>query len=520
MHTRESLRNAVRDNLGGKRVVVVSNRQPFSHERQNGEIVCRQPASGLTTALDPILRATSGLWVAHGSGSADRLVVDPYDHVRVPPERPSYTLRRVWLTAEQERGYYRGFSNQALWPLCHVACQQPAFSAADWRMYGQVNELFADVLSEEIGGGDAVVFIQDYHFALLARLLKRRCPRAVVTQFWHIPWPNPEVFRICPWKETLLEGLLGNDVLGFHLRRHCLNFLGAVAGTLAAAIDEERLSVEYQGHTTRVRPFPISVDFEDIQASASSPRVPAEMEALRARYGLDSEFLGLGVDRLDYTKGISERLRAVDRFLELHPLYQERFTFLQVGVPSRRTISAYAELERRLDALVSEINRKHERHGWRPIVFVKHHLAPETLHVLYRLAHVCVVSSLHDGMNLVAKEFVSARTDGQGVLVLSRFTGAAREMSQALLVNPYALEEFANTLWAALEMEEGEQRQRMRRLRDTVARNNIYTWATSIVNEVGRVAAGVTDDEALMVAVETSRTAAAGRLSRPFVVRF
>ena len=484
MHTEETLRNTVLRRLNGGCFVVVSNREPFIHRRLGGQTVCMQPASGVTRALDPVLRAARGLWVAHGSGDADREVVDFRSCIAVPPESPRYTLKRVWLSQEQEDLYYYGLANQALWPLCHVVYQRPVFEEAHWRAYEEVNARFADAVAEEILGQRAFIFIQDYHLALISRMIKERCPDAVTAQFWHIPWPNPEVFRICPWKEQILEGLLGNDVLGFHLRYHCMNFVDTVGKVLEARVDSERLAVVYQGATTQVRAFPISVDFEAIQQAAHQADVDAEMGRLRRQFQLEGQFVAVGADRLDYTKGIPERFRAVDRFLEKYPQYRGRFTLLQAGVPTRSRIPQYQQAEEEMGHLAEEINRKYQREGWRPIIFGKEHFGLVSVYALYRLADMCIVSSLHDGMNLVAKEFVSARSDEAGVLLLSPFTGAARELREALLVNPYATDEFAEAIRQALEMDPEEVRLRMRQLRQTVARQNIYRWATRIVEKL------------------------------------
>jgi len=517
MHTEETLRRVVARKLRGRRFIAVSNREPFIHVRQGERIACLKPASGLTTALDPILRATGGVWIAHGSGDADRDVAGENGRVMVPPENPSYALKRVWLTARQEYGYYYGFANQALWPLCHVAYQFPLFDELHWETYREVNRQFAEAVAEELAGQPAFVFIQDYHLALLAGMIKELCPNVITAQFWHIPWPNAEVFRICPWKEEILEGLLKNDMLGFHLRYDCLNFVDAVSRFLEARVDSERLTVSYQGARAKVRAFPISVDFEAIQQQARAPEVEAEMAHLRTRYSLTTEFLAVGVDRLDYTKGIPERFRAIDRFLDKYPSYRGRVTFFQAGVPTRMQLPLYQNAEREMRSLADQINRKHRNGEWRPIVFVEEHFSPAALNALYRLANACIVSSLHDGMNLVAKEFVSARSDEDGVLILSRFTGSARELTPALLINPYAIDDFAETIQAALTMAAPERRTRMRRLRRIVAANNIYGWATSIVEKISDLSEEVTDHAApaMALAGPPTRTGAGAASARP-----
>jgi trehalose 6-phosphate synthase len=485
--TRERLEEVARTRLGGAKLVVVANREPFIHVSHGDEVRCMRPASGLTTALDPILRACSGTWVAHGSGDADRAVSDERGRVAVPPENPSYTLRRVFLTKEEEQGYYYGFANEALWPLCHISYTRPRFVADDWQQYRRVNQKFADAVLDEVGDEPAVVFVQDYHFALLSRMLKTARPDLVVLQFWHIPWPNREVFRICPWQEEILDGLLGNDLLSFHIQYHCNNFLETVDRALESKVDMEQFTVTRGGKTTRVRPQPISIDPDLAAAATSGDEARKEERRLRNRLGVRDQQLLVGVDRVDYTKGLPERMLAIDRFLTLHPEWKRKFSFVQVGAPSRVHIPSYRRLNEEVDALVDEINWRHGNHTWRPIVYLNEHHNPEQLFPLYRMAAGCVVSSLHDGMNLVAKEFIAARTDLRGVLVLSRFTGAAQELPEALLINPYAVDEFAETLRLALTMPAEEQERRMRHLRQQVTDNNIYRWAGMLLSEAGKL---------------------------------
>jgi trehalose 6-phosphate synthase len=487
METRETLRQQIRDTLRNRLFVVVSNREPYIHEYDGDAVVCKRPASGMAIALDPVVRASGGLWVAHGSGSADREVSDDAGRIRVPPEDPAFTLKRVWLTKEQEENYYYGFANSALWPLCHIAYRRPVFDEAHWRAYQEVNELFAEAVAEEVGNSKAFIFVQDYHLALLPRLLKERVPQAVVAQFWHIPWPNTEVFSVCPWKHELLEGLLGNDMLGFHIRAHCLNLINTVESEMEARLDRETNSVVYQGHTTRIRSFPISTDFAAIDELAASKETEQRMEDLRKRYRLPRENLGLGVDRLDYTKGIPERIIAIDRFLDRYPEYQGRFTFLQVAPPSRVHVEEYRRLSDEVDRLVEQVNWKHRDGSWQPIVYVKEHLEQPILYALFRMARFCLVTPLHDGMNLVAKEFIAANVDESGILVLSQFTGSARQLTDAIIVNPYAVDELIEHIHTALEMDAHEVRWRMRRLRESVGESNIYHWATEIIRQLGRL---------------------------------
>ncbi len=493
--TRERLEEVARARLGGAKLVVVANREPFIHVREGEEIRCNRPASGLTTALDPVLQACSGTWVAHGSGDADRAVVDERGRVAVPPEKPTYLLRRVWLSKEEEEGYYYGFANEALWPLCHIAYTRPRFDAGAWEQYRRVNQKFADAVLDEVGEDPAVVFVQDYHFALLPRLLREARPDLVVLQFWHIPWPNREVFRICPWQEEILDGLLGNDLLAFHNQYHCNNFLETVDRALESKADRERFAITRGGKTTYIRPQPISID-PDVAAFPRGEDAQKEERRLRRALGVRDQQLLVAVDRVDYTKGIPERFRALDRLLTLHPELKRKFSLVQVGAPSRVHIPAYRRLNEEVDALVEQINWRHGNPTWRPIVYRNEHHNTDQVYPLYRIAAGCVVSSLHDGMNLVAKEFVAARSDLRGVLLLSHFAGAAQELTDALLINPYAVDEFAEALRLALVMPPEEQERRMRRMRKQVADNNIYRWAGMLLSEAAKLAAGRPWEEA------------------------
>jgi trehalose-6-phosphate synthase len=486
--TADRLSVHVRSKLNGSRLFVVSNREPYSHVRQGKTVQAVVPASGLVTALEPILCACDGTWVAHGSGNADRETVDTYDRLRVPPEEPKYTLRRVWLTKEEE-GYYYGFANEGLWPLCHNAHTRPIFRDSDWEHYQTANERFANVVLEEMRDTvTPVLLVQDYHFALLPRLVKKKRPDARVAIFWHIPWPNSESFAICPWPRELLSGLLGADVIGFHIQSHCTNFLQTVDRTLESRIDWEHFAVNREGHRTVVKPFPISVDFpEPPQSDAEHESAYLERATLLRELGVDALFLGVGVDRVDYTKGILERFLAIERMLENHQTYRGKFTFVQIGAPSPTHIKRYHDLLGDVEAEAERINWRFQTGNWKPIVFLKRHLSHKEILRYYRAADLCMVTSLHDGMNLVAKEFVAARHDEQGVLILSRFTGAARELLDAVLVNPYDIERSADAIRRAIEMEPEERSERMRRMRKLVKEQNIYRWAGNLVAELCEV---------------------------------
>lgn len=487
--TSDRLAVHVRSKLGNSRLFVVSNREPYSHLRSGKSIECVVPASGLVTALEPVLRACDGTWIAHGSGDADRDTVDSHDCLAVPPEEPKYTLRRVWLTKEEEEGYYYGFANEGLWPLCHIAHTRPTFRAADWEHYRDANIKFADAVLEEMHDThEPMLLVQDYHFALLPRFIKKKRPDARVAIFWHIPWPNSESFAICPWQRELLDGLLGADVIGFHIQSHCTNFLQTVDRTLECRIDWEHFAINRGGHRTMVKPFPISVDFpESPEPKPEQQSAYLERAALLRELGVDALFVGVGVDRVDYTKGILERFLAIERMLEKHPRYQGKFVFVQIGAPSRTHIKRYHDLLADVEAEAERINWRFQSSGWKPIVFLKRHFSHREILRYYRAADLCMVTSLHDGMNLVAKEFIAARHDEQGVLILSRFTGAARELLDSVLVNPYDIESTAETICHALEMAPEERAARMRRLRKVVKEQNIYRWAGNLVAELCEV---------------------------------
>jgi trehalose-6-phosphate synthase/HAMP domain-containing protein len=481
--TEERLKQYVHLQLNGRLLVVVSNREPVSHVWRGGQIQAQAPASGLVTAMDPMMRACGGVWVAHGSGDADRETADTRGRLGVPVDDPRYTLRRVWLSKEEEQGYYAGFSNEGLWPLCHIVHTRPIFRPDDWAYYLEVNQKFADTVLDQIKDAEApLVLIQDYHFAPLSALIKAERPDARVAIFWHIPWPNFEAFGICPWQRELLVGMLGADLIGFHTQYYCNNFLETVDRALEARIDWERFAVTRSDHTTSVKPFPISVAPEFVD---DPPRV-SRSELLR-RLGISAEFLGVGVERIDYTKGLPERLSALQFFFESYPQYRERLVFVQLAAPSRGTIGRYQEIQREVEDKVREINQMFQTKTWRPVLYLKAHHEHRDIWAYYRHADFCMVTSLHDGMNLVAKEFVSVRDDEDGALILSRFAGASQELRDALIINPYDLTGMAEAIRTALEMSPEERRARMIRMRLSVTDHNIYRWAGMLLTELARI---------------------------------
>jgi trehalose-6-phosphate synthase len=486
--TPQALRQVVREHLHSAQVIIVSNREPYIHNFDaDHRPVMQVPASGMVTALEPVMRACSGVWVAHGAGTADRETVDRYDQIRVPPDDPSYTLRRVWLTEAQEQGYYYGFSNEGIWPLCHLAYVRPAFRAGDWRAYEEVNAKFAEVVAAESNTDSPVILIQDFHFALLPQLIRKKIPKATIALFWHIPWPNAETFGVCPWKREILLHMLSADILGFHTRFHCQNFLDAVDRFVECQIDHEHFTVTLQGHVCRVAPYPISIEWPPRWLQLL-PDVAGCRAAIRQRYGIGTEVcIGLGVERWDFTKGIIERFHALEVLLDKNPRHRGRICLLQVAAPSRGQLPAYQALQQHTYAEVERINSKFAEGDWRPIVLVDEHQEPLRVFELYRAADFCLVNSLHDGMNLVAKEFVAARDDEDGVLILSTFAGASRELVEAVLINPFDVTETAEAMETAMRMGRDERRNRMSLMRRTVKENNVYRWAGRMLMDAARI---------------------------------
>lgn len=481
--TQGKLRDLIHAKLGENAFFVVSNREPFMHilEKTSGKIKCVRPASGVVTAIDPILRACGGTWIAHGSGSGDRRMVNSKDKLGVPPDDIRYILKRVWLSKEEEEGYYYGFSNEGLWPLCHVTHTRPLFRDSDWKMYKKVNHKFAEIVLAELPAKNPFIFLQDYHFTLIARMIKEKRPDATIALFWHIPWPNPEVFSICPYQHEILDGMLACDLIGFHVQNHCNNFLDTANRLVECRVDTEKFSVIRASKETFIKAFPISVDsYYDKNASRDNDLA----QEIKKEFDLEGKIIAVGVDRIDYTKGLLEKILAVDRFLEKYPEYRNKFVFIQLAAPSREHIKRYHELISEIDELVEKKNWKYSDGNWKPILYLKRHFSPDEISPYFKLADICLVSSLHDGMNLVAKEYVASRTDLTGTLILSRFTGAAREFNDATLINPYSIEEFADAIKSTIELPREEKKRRMENMRKIISENNIYRWAGDIVAEL------------------------------------
>ncbi len=477
-----------REAFPDERFIVVSNREPYEHQwgEDVGEIDVRRPTGGLTSALDPVLQSVGGVWIAWGSGEADAEVVDDHDRVQVPPEDPRYTLRRLWLDQHDIHRYYLGFANQFLWPLCHLRPTLTRVRERYWERYRRVNRRFADAVLDEARGVEAAVWFQDYHLALAPAAVRERRPDLTLSHFWHIPWPPLEIYRVAPQAIDLLRGLLANDLMAFQLPSHGVNFMHCAADMLGAAVDWKAKTVALDGHTCHVRSFPISIDAIGYRDAAQRAGVVARMQRIRSRYAPPDGKLGIGIDRLDYSKGIPEKLKALDILWERFPEFRERFSFVQVAVPSRTAIEAYDELTQKVERMVWEINDRFGTERWRPVHLIKQALPSDRLAVLYRAADVCIVASLADGMNLVAKEFVASQVDDRGVLLLSHFAGAAEVLDGHLDVNPYDPEDFARLIREALTMSEEERRERMARLRSTIG--TIYEWMSEIFRVWGEMA--------------------------------
>lgn len=482
--TESKLRDLIHYKLGDNAFFVVSNREPYMHvtDKVTGKPKCVRPASGVVTAIDPILRACGGTWVALASGDADKDFVNAKNKLGVPPEDNRYILKRLWITEEEEKGFYLGFANEGIWPLCHITHTRPIFREEDWKMYKEVNQKFADSILEELPANNPMVFIQDYHFTLLPRMIKEKRPDAIIALFWHIPWPNPEVFSICPYQEEILDGMLGSDLIGFHVQYHCNNFMDTANRLLESKVDNERFCIIRSGKETLIRPYPISIDMNYYKGPMAASG--QEIERIRSQYDLSGKIVALGVDRIDYTKGIAERALAVDRFLEKNPEYIGKFVFVQLGSPSRTTIKRYSDLDAEIEEIIEKKNSKYAAGNWKPIIYLKRHFSQEEIKPFYALADICIVSSLHDGMNLVSKEYVASKNDLSGTLILSKFTGAAKEFADAIQINPYSIEEFADALKIACEMPEEDRIRRMENMRSTIEENNIYKWAAAIVNDL------------------------------------
>jgi len=466
-----------------KQVFVVSNRQPYAHEYDSeGRVTVDRPAGGLTASLDPVMQQLGDTWIAWGDGDADEEVSNPDGCVAVPPEDPGYHLKRVWLSEDQVRDYYYGYSNQVLWPVCHSALTNMRCDPGFWERYYQVNKQFADAVVE-CADDRALVWFQDYHLALAPVLVRPRLPDdAIVMHFWHIPWPAWDTFRACPHHRDLLKGMLGNDLVGFHTERYWTNFLWCVDAALDnARVDWKRGKVSYQSQVTNTVAAPIGVPFDRLQRVATSREALAfESSFDEANDIPDETRIAVGVDRLDYSKGIVERLRALERFFEVHSRWHGDFTFVQNGTESRSQIPAYQAVQDRVADIVNRINRQFGTDDWQPVIYTTDHLSQEEMCGLYRRADMAVVSPVRDGMNLVAQEYITAQVESDGVLVLSDQAGVHDQLGEhAVTVTPCDTQGFAEAIAEALSMSRAERRSRMTRLRRWVSDHDLKAWVSS-----------------------------------------
>lgn len=481
------LKTFIEENFSDKNLIVVSNREPYIHKKTGLSIRVEKPAGGLTSAMDDVLKVTGGTWVAWGSGGGDRDVVDNRNLVLVPPENPSYMLKRVWLSQSEAENYYHGYSNQVLWPLCHITLDRVYFRKKFWEDYKKANRAFSDAVLEE-ADNDSIVWVHDYHLCLVPGMLRNERPELTIAHFWHIPWPDWSVFRICPQAKEIIEGLLGNDLIGFQIPLFVKNFMDCVSECLDADIDYSRATINFRGHTTRLKAFPISIDFDKFNSLASSQRAIRMMGNIKEKHGIIQGYIGIGVDRLEYTKALIKRLQAIDLFFDRYERFRRKFTFIQIAVPTRMR-EPYISYKKAVEELVSKINERYSVGNWKPIIYIDTKVEHKDLVSYYRMADIAIISSVYDGMNLVAKEYVASKTDEKGVLILSEFAGASEELEGAILVNPYDIEEFSECIKTALKMPDKEKVSRMATLRRHVSENNIHKWIIDILNEIAAVAA-------------------------------
>ena len=455
----------------------------------DSEITIDRPTGGLTAGLDPVVSQSGGTWIAWGDGDADRAVTDENDCVGVPPDDESYTLRRIWLSEEAVDGYYYGYSNRVLWPTCHEFTELVEERSGDRDWYRKVNRRFADATVDHATDG-SVVWLQDYHLGLAAKMIREDVPDSVtIAQFWHIPWPQPSAFDSSPLGQELLEGLLGNDLLGFHIEEYCDAFLACVESFVpGATVEYGSQTVTHDQNETQVVATPMGVDAETYD-HRSRALDGSRWESIRDRYDIpEGVAIGVGVDRLDYTKGIPGRLAAIERLLERHPSWCEKFTFIQKATPSRTDITAYADHGELVRHEVERINERFATESWRPIVYTEDFFSRADLCALYRRADTMIVSPLLDGMNLVAQEYVASSVDGDGTLVLSERAGVAELFGENVYtVDPTETDQFADSIDAALSAPELERHRQMTRLRALVFEHDLEWWMDRQFEEIERV---------------------------------
>ena len=484
--TSERLKEFIKAYLKNRPIFIVSNQEPYIHQKIKNEIKYSIVPSGLNTAVNAVMEACGGVWIAHGGGDADRETADENGKLKVPPNDPRYTLKRIWLLEKEFGGHYR-FSVEAMYPLCLMTYTRPIFRKADWLMYKYVNKKFAQALLAELRGVEQpIVLIQDYHFALLPEMIKASRPDAQVGLFWHVPWPSPEAFSVCPWRKEILQGMFGADIVGFNTQQFCNNFISTAGKEVESLIDLETFSITREDHTTHIKSFPISIAFSDSKETKVEQSEANNLGlGILKRLGIQTKYFGIGVDRLDYAKGIPERFIGIEHFFETHPEYKGELTFLQIASPHREHFKDYQEQYQSLITKEAErVNQKFETKEWKPIILETTQYGPSELSALFKIANFCLITSLHDSMNLVAKEYVAARNDSLGALILSQFAGASRDLKGALIINPHNTEEIGAAIYTALSMPLFEQHRRMNIMRISVKDYNVYRWAAELIKAV------------------------------------
>ncbi len=484
--TAERLKEFIKAYLKDRKIFVVSNQEPYIHQKIKNEIMCSVVPSGLNTAVNSVMEACGGIWVAHGGGDADKETADENGKLQVPPNDPHYILKRIWLSDKEFGGHYR-FSVEAMYPLCLMTYTRPVFRKANWMMYKHVNKKFAQTLLAELKDVEQpIVLIQDYHFALLPQMIKESRPDAQVGIFWHVPWPSPEAFSVCPWRKEILTGMLGADIIGFNTQQFCNNFISTAEKEVESLTDLETFSITREDHTTHIRSFPISIVFSDSKETKVEQSESNELGLnILKKLGIQTKYFGIGVDRLDYAKGIPERFTGIEHFFDAHPEYKGQLTFLQIASPHREHFKDYQEQYRDLIAKEADrVNKKFGTKEWKPIILEATQYSHAELSTLFKMANFCLITSLHDSMNLVAKEYVAMRNDLLGVLILSQFAGASRNLKEALIINPHNTEEIGAAIYTALTMPVSEQRHRMTIMRTSVKDYNVYRWAAEFIKAV------------------------------------
>jgi trehalose 6-phosphate synthase/phosphatase len=477
--------------IGDRKLIIISHNEPFEHmKKENGKIEPKVSEGGLVVGVKAMLRYLdhtdkvtdkSPVWIAWATGDADRETVDGKDHAE-SPEPPMFSVRRMWQSDET------GHSHTTLWPLMHSLPQYVSYKQSEWEQYVEINRLFADAVLEEVGTKDAFVWFQDFQFAIAPKMVREARPELQLAMYWHIPFPPWDIFRTHPRYRELLEGLLSTDFIGMHAEDYCRNFLDCCVRTFGkdAKVDAKSQNLTFRKHVIAVRALPMGVDAKDWQARARSEKVLNEMKRLRSQYGLDKRVV-ISWERADYTKGFMERLSAIERFFEKHPEWLEKVTFVQLVSPTRPTMPVFSDFFMQIGHRVRHVNDRFSLGDWSPILHIPAVVPPETVTAFARIADVGIVSAVRDGLNLVAKEFIASNIDRHGVLLLSEFAGAAIDLKEAVLINPYDTERFADEIFAALTMPDPERQKRMRALQVRVHADATEQWLESMLNVIAKL---------------------------------